>query len=84
MTAEQLQNKEEMILEMETFILGYEEESDNSEFEEVINNAKAELEFFKKDDTAVVEMLFNSTPDFPFLNIVYHATVGFNLLLNDI
>ena len=78
LTTEQIENKNDLIVEMEEYLESeiFEEEVSK----EFVDFAKSELDFFKKDDTASVEMLFEATKDFPTLNIIYSLVVnGFSL-----
>lgn len=74
LTLEQIENKKELIEEMEEYLFLLEEDEENTEEEkEQLALARSEFEFFKNDESATVEMLFNTTIDFPTLNKVYFA-----------
>jgi hypothetical protein len=86
LTTEQIENKNDLIIEMEEYLESEVFEDIDAEMlnaisvEDFVDFAKSELDFFKKDDTASVEMLFEATQDFPILNIIYSLVVnGFSL-----
>jgi len=86
LTLEQIENKKELIDEMEEYFFLLEEDEENTDEEkEQFALARSEFEFFKKDEDASVELLYNTTTDFPTLNKVYFAMMlvsGF-VFIND-